>query len=107
MFLYSHHPSGHLWLVGSSLKSWSLRLNFLSYMKSVNTKNKEMKLGPGVLGTLGHRACPINRKTQEEDATEMLEKMNLKYPKWEYLQSKKGEDEIWLKDDIFDFECIS
>ena len=65
-----------------------------------------MKLGPGVLGTLGHRACPINRKTQEEDATEMLEKMNLKYPKWEYLQSKKGEDEIWLKDDIFDFECI-
>ena len=25
----------------------------------------------------------------------------------EYLQSKKGEDEIWLKDDIFDFECIS
>lgn len=107
MFLYSHHPSGHLWLVGSTLKSWSLRLNFLSYMKSVSTKNKEMKLGPGVLGSLGHRACPINRKTQEEDATEMLEKMNLKYPKWEYLQSKKGEDEIWLKDDIFDFECIS
>ena len=26
--------------------------------------------------------------------------------KWEYLQSRNGEDEIWLKDDIFRIECV-
>jgi len=25
---------------------------------------------------------------------------------WEYLQSKNGEDEIWLKDDSFRIKCI-
>ena len=25
---------------------------------------------------------------------------------WEYLQQRNGEDEIWLKDDIFSVQCI-
>ena len=104
MYLYSHHPSGHLWLVGRTLKTWSLRLNYLSYMKTLLEKNKKGKLGPAVLGSLGHMMCPTDRKQKEEDALEM--EIDIPYPKWEYLQSKKGEDEIWLKDDIFDFVCI-
>ena len=26
--------------------------------------------------------------------------------KWEYIQSRNGEDEIWLKDDIFKIYCV-
>ena len=104
MYLYSHHPSGHLWLVGRTLKTWSLRLNYLSYMKTLLDKNKKGKYGPPILGSLGHMMCPTDRKQKEEDALEM--EIDIPYPKWEYLQSKKGEDEIWLKDDIFDFVCI-
>ena len=105
MYLYSHHPSGHLWQVGRSLTTWSLRLNFLTYMNKLEAKNKEKKVGPNILGTLNHRVCPMDRKKQEEKFLEM-EIDDLNYPKWEYLQSKKGEDEIWLKDDVFDFVCI-
>jgi len=87
MYLYSHHPSGHLWLVGRTLKTWSLRLNYLSYMKTLLEKNKKGKLGPAVLGSLGHMMCPTDRKQKEEDALEM--EIDIPYPKWEYLQSKK------------------
>ena len=103
MYLYSHHPSGHLWLVGRSLTTWSLRLNYLTYMKNVVAKNKEDKRVGDIRGTLGDRICPIGRKNQEIAASDM----DIKYPVWEYLQSRSGEDEIWLKDDIFDFVCIS
>ena len=102
MFLYSHHPSGHLWLLGRSFTSWSLRLNYLTYMKKLLEKNKKDKKGPWYSGTLSHIMCPMDRKQKEEDASEL----GITYPKWEYLQSKKGQDEIWLKDDIFDFVCI-
>ena len=26
---------------------------------------------------------------------------------WEYLQSRSGEDEIWLKDDNFKIKCVT
>ena len=73
-------------------------------MKTLLEKNKKGKYGPPILGSLGHMMCPTDRKQKEEDALEM--EIDIPYPKWEYLQSKKGEDEIWLKDDIFDFVCI-
>ena len=55
-------------------------------------------------GNLRYRICPIERKKQEIEAES---NSDVQYPVWEYLQSKNGEDEIWLKDDIFDAVCIS
>jgi hypothetical protein len=76
-------------------------------MKKLLAKNKKDKKGPAYLGTLSHVMCPTNRKQKEEDAQEDdAVTKGITYPKWEYLQSKKGQDEIWLKDDIFDFVCI-
>ena len=102
MYLYSHHPSGHVWLVGRSLTTWSLRLNYLTYMKNIIAKNKKEKRS-SIEGTLGHRICPIERQKREDAAPDM----GFQYPVWEYIQSRKGEDEIWLKDPVFDFVCIS
>ena len=104
MYLYSHHPSGHLWLVGRSLSTWSLRLNYLSYMKNVYDAPNRSKRSLDEFRDLRYRICPIQRKKQEMETEETSD---LQYPVWEYLQSKNGEDEIWLKDDIFDAVCIS
>ena len=75
-------------------------------MKTLQEKNRKEKKGPPYLGTLGHIMCPTDRKKKEEEASEMEAFEGIPFPKWEYLQSKKGEDEIWLKDDIFDVVCI-
>jgi len=70
-YLYSHHPHGKVWLMGSSPHTWSLRLNKLSSSKESD--------------------CPFDWKEGEE---------------WEYLQSKKGDKEVWLRDTKLKIECI-
>lgn len=71
-FLYSHHPRGKVWLVGSSTATWSLRLNKLT----------EPELLP---------SCPLSWREGEE---------------WEYLQSKKGDKEVWLRDAELTIQCL-
>jgi len=70
-YLYSHHPKGKVWLLGSTTSTWSLRLNKLS--------------------SSGDHDCPFDWKAEEE---------------WEYLQSKKGEKEVWLRDTDLKIECL-
>jgi len=70
-YLYSHHPKGKVWLVGSTTSTWSLRLNKLSSAEEND--------------------CPFDWQPGEE---------------WEYLQSKKGEKEVWLRDTDLKIECI-
>ena len=70
-YLYSHHPKGKVWLIGSTTDSWSMRIN---------------KLDSGE-----DHDCPLEWK--EEEA-------------WEYLQSKNGEKEVWLRDTDVKIECL-
>jgi len=70
-YLFSHHPKGKVWFLGSSTDSWSMRLN---------------KLNSG-----DDHDCPFEWKEEEE---------------WEYLQSKKGEKEVWLRDTEIKIECL-
>jgi len=70
-YLYSHHPKGKVWLVGSSTNSWSLRLNKLS--------------------SEADHDCPFDLLPDVE---------------WEYLQSKKGEKEVWLTITDLKIECL-
>jgi len=70
-YLYSHHPKGKVWLIGSTTSTWSLRLNKLE-------SNDD-------------HDCPFDLKEDEE---------------WEYLQSKKGDKEVWLRDIDLNIECI-
>jgi len=74
-YLYSHHPRGKVWTVGSSQNTWSLRLNKLT-----------SSAGP---------TCPLDTPIDKERGWE-----------WEYLQSKKGEKEVWLRDLDLKVECI-
>jgi len=74
-YLYSHHPRGKVWTIGSSQNTWSLRLNKLSSSS-----------GP---------TCPLDTPIDKEKGWE-----------WEYLQSKKGEKEVWLRDLDLKVECI-
>jgi len=69
-YLYSHHPKGKVWLIGSTTSTWSVRLNKLS-------------------STADHD-CPFDSHGEE----------------WEYLQSKKGDKEVWLRDNDLKIECI-
>jgi len=85
-YLYSHHPNGHLWLVGTSLTSWSLRLNMLDYDFD-SDEFQEFTQGIWRFNNI----CPIRKAPNTV---------------WEYLQQRNGEDEIWLKDDIFSVQCI-
>jgi len=75
-YLYSHHPTGKVWTIGSSETTWSLRLNKL-------TSPEEQ------------RTCPLDTPEDKEAGWE-----------WEYLQSKKGEKEVWLRDLELKVECI-
>ena len=70
-YLYSHHPKGKVWLIGSTTDSWAMRIN---------------KLDSGE-----DHDCPL--KWKEEEA-------------WEYLQSKNGEKEVWLRDTNVEIECL-
>ncbi|XP_059098290.1 uncharacterized protein LOC131892433 isoform X1 [Tigriopus californicus] len=67
-WLYSHHHRGQLWLIGSSLKSWSLRLNL---------RNPDQDDGFG-------QSCPDHGPSRAKS--------------WEYLQRKLHEEEIWKPD---------
>ena len=71
-YLYSHHPKGKVWLIGSTTTTWSLRLN---------------KLDSGD----PEHSCPFSWEEGYE---------------WEYLQSKKGEKEVWLKDTDLQINCL-
>ena len=75
-FVYSHHPRGRVWLVGSSTETWALRLNRLDQSES----QAKRTVPP---------SCPTDTGTP-----------------WEYLQSVKGEDETWLKDRELEVKCI-
>lgn len=72
-YLYSHHPKGKVWFLGSSTDTWSMRLNKLHSGDDETTD------------------CPFEWKEEEE---------------WEYLQSKKGEKEVWLRDTNLKIECL-
>jgi len=68
-YLYSHHPKGKVWLVGSSNSTWSLRLNKLTDPASSPSCFQEGQ--------------------------------------WEYLQSKKEQKEVWLKDTDLNIQCLN
>jgi len=73
-FLYSHHPRGKVWLVGSSTATWSLRLSKLD----------------GLPGEEENTSCPLSWEEGRE---------------WEYLQSRKGDKEVWLRDKDLEITC--
>lgn len=78
-FLYSHHPRGRVWTVGSSMFTWAIRLNLL----------------PNGDEVLASKSCPF--PTQPET-----------HP-WEFLQSTKGhlgQDEMWQDDHTLKVTCI-
>jgi len=84
-YLYSHDIKGRVWLMGSTTTSWSLRLNLLD---SDNVPE-----------------CPQYPR-EEEDYYDSQEYMPMEKVGWEYLQSIRGEHEVWLKDYDLHVTCI-
>lgn len=90
-YLYSHDILGRVWLMGSSTHSWSLRLNLLD---SENLPE-----------------CPFYPRPESEEESEDYYEDGSPIPMekvgWEYLQSKRGENEVWLKDYDLSVTCIN
>lgn len=85
-YLYSHDILGRVWLMGSTTNSWSLRLNLL---ESENIPECPIYPRPGLTDYSG------------EEELAPMEKLG-----WEYLQSKRGEHEVWLKDYTLTVQCV-
>jgi len=91
-YLYSHHHEGRLWLLGKSYTSWSIRLDLVSdYKEDIKVPPESAYFGHTTHGPIG-AFCPTQAPPEGN--------------KWEYIQSRNGEDEIWLKDDIFKIYCV-
>merc|ERR1712141_889202 len=91
-YLYSHHHEGRLWLLGQSYTSWSVRLDAVTPFRDeivveslsiYHEPTKHIKIGA---------ICPNHIPPNGI--------------RWEYLQSRNGEDEIWLKDSNFKIDCV-
>lgn len=93
-YLYSHHPLGRLWLLGQSYTTWSIRLNLITgFQEDEEDEFVDEEDYDGATRYGSESFCPTNRPP--EGAV------------WEYLQSRSGEEEIWLKDDVFKITCIA
>lgn len=92
-FLYSHHHEGRLWLLGQSYTTWSIRLDLVSnYKEDIKVPPESAYFGHTTHGPIG-AFCPTQTPPEGN--------------RWEYLQSRNGEDEIWLKDDKFKIYCVN
>jgi len=85
-YLYSHDILGRVWMMGSTTSSWSLRINLL---ESENLPE-----------------CPFYPRPDLKDYTDEEELVPMQKLGWEYLQSKRGEREVWLKDYTLTVQCI-
>ena len=82
----------------------SLKSNLITYLQEPSDwKNLYYVLYP----------CDLNFSDEFQEFTQGIWRFNnicliRKAPNtvWEYLQQRNGEDEIWLKDDIFSVQCI-
>lgn len=82
-FLYSHHPRGRVWTVGSSMSTWAIRLNLLPQGDEV----------------LASKSCPLDPPFPTDPELRP----------WEFLQSTKGpknQDEMWQDDETVKVACI-
>lgn len=87
-FIYSHDIQGRVWFMGSNTNTWSLRLNLL-----------DSEIIP---------ECPFYPREEEKvDYYEEEELLPMEKVGWEYLQSKRGEHEVWLKDYEIEVKCIN
>jgi len=92
-YLYSHDIKGRVWLMGSTTSTWSLRLNLIETEHSHDVPSHECPFYP--------REEPIDEPDYYDEEPIPMEKTG-----WEYLQSKRGQHEVWLKDYGFAVTCI-
>ncbi|XP_023337753.1 uncharacterized protein LOC111708568 [Eurytemora carolleeae] len=86
-YLYSHDIQGRVWFMGSTTSTWSLRLNLLD--------SEDLP------------ECPFYpRDESPSDYYEDEEPLPMEKVGWEYLQSKRGEYEVWLKDYDLHVKCV-
>jgi len=85
-YLFAHDILGRVWMLGSTPHSWSLRLNLL---QSENLPE-----------------CPFYPRPELDDYEDPEELAPMEKLGWEYLQSKRGEHEVWLKDYTMTVTCI-
>jgi len=89
-YLYSHDVQGRVWLMGSTTTTWNLRLNLL-----------ETETVP---------ECPLyprpDVEVEERDYYDDEDVVPMEKIGWEYLQTKRGEHEVWLKDYTLEVTCI-
>ena len=81
-----------MWLVGKSYTFWSLRLDLINYGKEEKEEDDYENEDEEEVEEKPKQFCPTG--PPPEGAV------------WEYLHSRNGEDEIWLKDAIFEAKCV-